>query len=41
VCASVATDNVLQIWSMAENIYNDDEFVDEGSSQAEEVQNTS
>ena len=26
VIASVAEDNILQIWQMAENIYHDDDF---------------
>jgi len=30
VCASVAEDNILQIWQMAENIYSEDDFVEKG-----------
>jgi len=34
VISSVADDNVLQIWQMAENIWNEDEEEDENSSKA-------
>lgn len=36
VVASVAEDNVLQIWQMAENIYNEEDEAEQGDEVAED-----
>lgn len=35
---SVSEDNIMQVWQMAENIYNDEEAVDGNSTLASEVE---
>lgn len=37
VIASVAEDNILQVWQMAENIYNEEEEGEEGAKVAEDA----